>query len=167
MKQIIVVPFILLAILSVVLVSRPSTAQSLQSDFPAIKDSITSAMPKVGTRISLPRVDTFGRAIDSKGVIAIVAMPSCQSCTAKRINWNTLKNLTTAPVILVFPEALTSGYPEVSSSRFRVITEGKSHIFRPELHEFGPSCVWVDKNGAVLRAMPTFALDGAISKAKR
>jgi len=95
-------PILCLALLCVVIAFRPTTAQVLANGLQPQHESLQFMMPKAGTVLSIPNTDLFGRTIDRANDLAVVAMPNCQSCTLRRINWATLEKLSRAPAILVF-----------------------------------------------------------------
>ncbi len=165
MKYLPILPFICMACLSVWLVMRPSTAQMLAKEIPPISRSLDILMPTVGTPIHLPYKDIFGRPIGNIDGRVVVSMPSCQGCTKNHLNWETLRNLSPLPVVLVFNETPGKDFPQIQSQRFRILVEGKVPVLPVRLHDFGPNCVWLNKSGRVVRSQSTFALDGA-NKAK-
>ena len=158
MRQVLLIPFVCLAILIAVIAIRPSTAESLARDFPSQSETIALLMPKAGTKVQLPNLDIHGGTILNSDSTAVVAMPSCQSCTIRRINWEAIQSLSKEPIVLVFPEVPSRDYPHITSSKFRVIIEGSHPILPPKLHDFGPNCLWLDKTGKVIRTMEVIPL---------
>ncbi len=166
MKQLFIVPILFLAVFFLVMAIRPSTALALANGFPPQTESVQFMMPKAGTVLKIPAKDQFGRTIERVNDLAVVAMPSCQSCTLRRISWPTLKSLSNLPVVLIFPDEPGLSYPEIHSTKFRVLVESKHAILAPSLHDFGPNCIWLDKNRKVLRSVAAVTLDAPIGKTR-
>jgi len=160
-------PILCLALLCVVIAFRPTTAQVLANGLQPQHESLQFMMPKAGTVLSIPNTDLFGRTIDRANDLAVVAMPNCQSCTLRRINWATLEKLSRAPAILVFPDAPGPDYPEIHSAKFRVLVEGKQPLLPSKLHDFAPNCIWLDNSGKVIHSVATFALDAPKPRSNR
>ena len=150
----------IIGVMCIALMTKPGIIGTQMSDFDSPKVLLDSGMPANGTRVNVPSKDTYGRKIDTAIELAVVAMPACQSCTLKHVNWQTLRSLSRSPIVLIFPGVPDEDYPCIKEERFRVIVESKPPILPLRLHDFGPSCVWLDQKGRIVRAAATIARDG-------
>ena len=168
MKYVIAIPLLCFAVLVLALVLRPSTSASLSEDLQRPIDAIKIEMPRIGTVIKLPKKDYFGRIIEPVYGRAVVAMPACQSCTQHHINWRTLKDLgREVATVLVFPDAPGPSSPALRFPQFLILVEGKEAILPARLYDFAPNCVWLDKQGKLIKSMATFALDATEAGANK
>ena len=134
--------------------------------FPPQTESVQFMMPKAGAVLKIPSKDQFSRTIERAKDLAVVAMPSCQSCSLRRISWPTLKSLSDVSVVLIFPDALGPSYPEIHSAKFRVLVEGKHSSLAPRLHDFGPNCIRLGNSRKVLRSVAAVTLDAPRGKTR-
>ena len=127
---------------------QPTGAQAMR-DVPPDSQSYRLRLPEVGSRLSLPSKDLWARPIIAATNHVVVAMPACQSCVLRHVDWPKLAKLSSAPIVLVFPEAPSKELSVVRQSRFRVLIEPKEAIFLDEMHTFGPNLVVLDREGRI------------------
>ena len=138
----------------------PSRSMALTLELPMDSVSVAWRMPAVGSQLHLPREDFFGRPLFGDSLrVPVIALPSCQSCAMRRIDWGKLKKLDNSEVILVLDGPPDPNQKVFSDPKFRLLVESSKGLLPSELHAFAPNCLWVDRQGTILSTSRTLDLD--------
>lgn len=154
----------MLSLVGLWLFSAPSQAAILSEGLEPPLVNLVVEMPKNGERIHLPAKDAYGRPIVATDDTLVVAMPSCDSCSIKRLDIAKLDGMASKLTVLVFPDDIPESLPNLKTSEYRILVVHGRSILPDSMHVFAPTCVWLGKDQRVKKAQASLEADGLLFK---
>lgn len=105
--------------------------------------------------MALPDRDLFGREIP-KARLAVVAMPACSSCAARKFDPLKERTKLRQPIVVVYSETSKDKLPEglAEQSGIRVVLDPKAEVFPERVYSKAPLAVSVDGKGKIMEVHP-------------